>query len=77
MTRSTDNTTKDSFGRRVKERRAALGMSQADLAKMSDTRQALISAIERGEANPTFDSILRIAIALQVSAAELLGNVRT
>lgn len=41
-------------------------MSQADLADRTETRQALISEIERGEANPTLDSILRIATALGV-----------
>ena len=46
-------------------------MSQRDLAEDAEMRQALISQIERGEANPTLDSILRIAIALDVSFIEL------
>ncbi|MBA5845223.1 helix-turn-helix transcriptional regulator, partial [Escherichia coli] len=39
-----------------------------------ETRQALISEIERGEANPTLDSILRIATALGVEVVELFDS---
>ncbi len=59
------------LGRRVRELRLALKMSQRDLAEDAEVRQALISQIERGEANPTLNSILRIAVALQVSFSDL------
>lgn len=62
---------RDTFGRKVKELRLSLKMSQRDLAEGAGIRQALVSQIERGEANPTLDSILRIATALKVSFAEL------
>lgn len=35
-------------------------MTRADLSDRAESRRALISDIERGEANPTLDSIVRI-----------------
>jgi transcriptional regulator with XRE-family HTH domain len=68
---STNDVIKCNLARKVKERRLSLNMSQTDLAAKSETRQALISEIERGEANPTLDSILRIAAALKIGVADL------
>jgi transcriptional regulator with XRE-family HTH domain len=67
---------KNNLGRKVRELRLSLNMSQADLADEAETRRALISEIERGEANPTLDSILRIAIALGVDPTELFESRR-
>ena len=49
-------------------------MSQEDLADEAETRRALISQIERGEANPTLNSIVKIAKALGVEMSELFGS---
>lgn len=62
---------RNTLGRKVRELRLSLNMTQRDLAGDAGIRQALISEIERGEANPTIDSVLRIATALEVSFAEL------
>jgi transcriptional regulator with XRE-family HTH domain len=51
-------------------------MTQADLADLAESRRALISDIERGEANPTLESLLRIAVALGVKPGELLNPRR-
>lgn len=64
------------LGRKVKDLRLSLEMTQTDLAEEAEVRRALVSDVERGEANPTLDSIVRIAIALGVDAAELLGSDR-
>lgn len=50
---------RDTLGHKVKARRLSLKMTQRALAEDAGIRQALISQIERGEANPTLDSILR------------------
>ncbi|WP_456854387.1 helix-turn-helix domain-containing protein [Bradyrhizobium sp. USDA 4501] len=60
------------LGRNVRKLRLSLRMTQAELAERAESRRALISDIERGEANPTLDSVLRIAMALSVEASELL-----
>jgi transcriptional regulator with XRE-family HTH domain len=67
---------RDTLAGRVRELRISLKMTQRDLAEDAGIRQALISKIERGEANPTLDSILRIATALEVSFAELFESRR-
>jgi transcriptional regulator with XRE-family HTH domain len=64
------------LGRNVRKLRLSLRMTQADLAARAESRRPLISDIERGEANPTLDSLLRIAVALGVEPAELLNPRR-
>ena len=64
---------KATFGRNVRDLRLSLKLSQADLADDAGIRRALVSEVERGEANPTLDSIVRIALALDVEPAELLS----
>jgi transcriptional regulator with XRE-family HTH domain len=76
MRKAVDDNAKDAFGRKVRELRISLNMSQADLADKTETRQAFISEIERGEANPTLDSLLRIATALGVSLGKLFDSRR-
>jgi transcriptional regulator with XRE-family HTH domain len=51
-------------------------MTQASLAERAEIRRALISDIERGEANATLDSVVRIAVALGVKPAELIDPRR-
>jgi transcriptional regulator with XRE-family HTH domain len=65
---------RDTLAHRVRELRRSLKMSQRDLAEEAELRQALISEIERGEANPTLDSLLKIAIALDVSLIALFNS---
>ena len=61
------------LSRRVKDLRLSQRMSQADLADDAGVRRALVSDVERGEANLTLDSIVRIAIALGVEPAKLIS----
>lgn len=65
---------KKNLGRRVRELRLSLKMSQAVLADEAKIRRALISEIEQGKANPTLDSIVSIAVALGVDLAKLLDS---
>jgi transcriptional regulator with XRE-family HTH domain len=46
-------------------------LSQDVLADEAGVTQALVSAIERGRANPTVDSLERIALVLGVRIGEL------
>ncbi|MBP0111479.1 helix-turn-helix transcriptional regulator [Bradyrhizobium vignae] len=73
---SAQKRTRATLGRKVKDLRLSLEMTQADLAEEAEVRRALVSEVERGEANPTLDSIVRIAMALGVDAADLLGSDR-
>jgi transcriptional regulator with XRE-family HTH domain len=50
------------------------GWSQDDLAAEARTRQALVSAIEIGAANPTLASLEKLAATLEVTLAELFKH---
>ncbi len=63
------------FGRNVRRRREAVGLSQEALAEKADLDRTYVSGIERGVRNPTILSASRVAAALKVSLAELLNGV--
>lgn len=52
------------FGERLRDRRKALGLTQAQLAEQTGITPAYISAVERGGANPTLDIMVKLAQAV-------------
>ncbi|MEM4498165.1 MAG: CBS domain-containing protein, partial [Nitrososphaerota archaeon] len=50
--------------------RKRLGLSQRELARMSGVSQSLISKIERGRINPSYEAVRRILQALEMARAE-------
>lgn len=52
------------FGKRVRERREALGMSQAQLASATGTSQPAIARLEGGGTEPTLRTINTLARVL-------------
>ena len=60
----------------VRRLRQDAGLSQQDLAKAAKIRQALVSEIERGEANPTLESLVKLAEVLKVDLARLFDGDR-
>ncbi len=63
--------TKRVLARNLRRLRLERGISQDDLAAEAGMRQALVSAIEVGTANPTLESLDRLAIALKIECAAL------
>ena len=53
------------FGRKVREERARLGLSQEELAGRAGVHRTYIGMIERAEKNITLESIEKIAKALK------------
>lgn len=51
-------------GRALRERREAQGMTQAQLAEAAGTTRARLSLLERGQANVSLRSYLRLVQAL-------------
>lgn len=54
--------------------REAKGMTQQQLAEAAKMKQPRIADIERDEANPTLLTISRVAVALGVTASQLLAE---
>jgi len=59
------------FGKKVREQRLLLGLSQEDLANKAGVHRTYIGMIERAEKNITLVNIERIAKALQLSISDL------
>jgi transcriptional regulator with XRE-family HTH domain len=58
----------------VKRLRHAKGWTQHDLADEANIRQALVSEIEKGVANPTVGTIAKLAAALEVKPVDLFSE---
>ena len=63
------------FGRKVRERRKQLNMTQQMLALLSDLHWTYISQVERGLRNISLINIAKIAEALNSSMKELLKEL--
>jgi len=59
------------FGKKVREQRLLLSLSQEDLANRAGVHRTYIGMIERAEKNITLVNIERIAKALQLSISDL------
>lgn len=68
--------TKRLLARNLRRLRHEKSWSQHDLAEEANVRQALVSALEIAKANPTLESLDRIAAALDVDVADLLAPQR-
>lgn len=55
------------FRRKLIGARLAAGLTQAQLAERIGTKQSAISRLEGGDAEPSFDMLRRLAVALNVS----------
>ena len=61
------------FGQAVRAARMEQGMAQEELAALAEIERSHMGKIERGEHMPTLALILRIAAALNRSAAALIA----
>jgi len=57
---------KQLLGRRIKQLRAKLGLTQDSLAERVQISPKYLSNIERGKENPTLDTLLRLERSLKV-----------
>ncbi|GAB2467295.1 helix-turn-helix transcriptional regulator [Comamonas humi] len=64
------------LGAAIRQVRLEKKISQEELAHRSEIDRSYMSSIERGQQNPGIASVLRIAEALEMSAAELLGRAQ-
>ncbi|MCD8330506.1 MAG: helix-turn-helix domain-containing protein [Lachnospiraceae bacterium] len=62
------------LGKRIREERCRLNMTQADLAAAVEVSPAYIGQIERGEKNATLDKMIKISNSLHVTLDYLLQD---
>ena len=62
------------LGMAVRARRKAIGISQESLAMISGVERSNMGKIERGENNLSVLNLVRIAVALECAAADLLAS---
>jgi transcriptional regulator with XRE-family HTH domain len=60
------------LGRAVRELRSERSWTQERLAHESGLHWTYIGGIERGERNPTWDNVVRLAKALRVKVSDLV-----
>lgn len=60
------------LGNRIKNRREELKLTQVELATKTELSQGYISLLEKGAFDPTAPMIVRLVVALTMSADELL-----
>lgn len=65
-----------SFGQRLREARLRAGLSQSELEEISGIPKARLSRYENGHVAPSIQTLERLARALGVSEASLLGDQR-
>jgi len=63
---------KKELGKRIAKMRKKCGLTQNELAKMTETRQTHISRIETGVYMPRLEMLVKIAKALNCDIEELL-----
>lgn len=63
------------IGRRIREARGLRNCTQEELAHLAHIDVGNIGRIERGEVLPRVESLLRIAAALELSAAHFVEDV--
>ena len=62
------------FGKKVREERARLGLSQEELAGRAGVHRTYIGMIERAEKNITLENIEKIAKALNLKFKEFFAE---
>ena len=58
------------FGKKVRETRVRMGLSQEELAKRAKVHRTYIGMIERAEKNITLENIEKLAGALEIRIAD-------
>jgi transcriptional regulator with XRE-family HTH domain len=65
---------KQRFGKAIRRRRRELDLSQEQLAEQAGLHRTYISNLERGELNPSLETIEKLANALNISIPALFIN---
>lgn len=64
----------DQMGKRIKKKRDILGLQVKELSDKIGVTSSLISQIEKGKAFPSIVTLKKIAVALQTTVGEIIGE---
>lgn len=62
------------LGRAVRQIRSERGLSQENLALDAGLDRTYVSGVERGRRNPSYGSLLKLALALEVKASLIIST---
>jgi transcriptional regulator with XRE-family HTH domain len=62
------------LGRAIRLRREMLRITQETAARRAGMHRSFFGTLERGETNPTYETLLRVASALRTSMAALIAS---
>ncbi len=65
------------LGRRIRNQRHALGLSQEALAQVCGLHWTFIGQVERGRRNLSLHNLLKLADALQIDPSELVSGLHS
>lgn len=65
------------LGKRIRDIRTEKALTQADLAKQSDLSCNYLAMLERGERNPTYLTLLKLAQGLNTTPSNLFKETAT
>ena len=63
----------EALGKRIRQKRREAGITQEQLAEMAGISVAFVGHIERGTRVLSVETLLRLCLALEMSADDLLG----
>lgn len=69
-----ENSENEALGQQIRARRLQLRMGQREVARATGLSATFISNLERGQANPTLDTLRRVADALNTPLFRLLAD---
>jgi len=72
MTVNPNKQSQSKIGKRIRDIREEKGLSQEEVARMSNISTTYYAGVERGEENPTFSVIESICKALKVKSSQVL-----
>ena len=69
-----DQKAREELGKKLKNARNKKGLIQAEVAERADIQPNYYARIERGEENPSFEVLHRIASALKVKLSDIVPS---
>jgi len=76
LLRLSEEALREQLGAAIRERRKALGLTLADMAKRTNVSLGYLSQIELGKNSASIETLYRIALGLRVRVADLFQSVQ-